>query len=72
MTIMEGLVLSFCSPSMTQILNSTDDSRVQDFFLGPINFKTAFTQTFTDGNFTYNPEDVIQSSVLGWLDYGYK
>lgn len=36
------------------------------------NFKIAFTQTFTDGNFTYNPEDVIQASVAGWLDYGYK
>lgn len=72
MTIMEGLVLSFCSPSMTQMLKSTDDSRVQDFVFGSINYKTAFTQTFTDGNFTYNPEDVIQSSFAGWLDYGYK
>ena len=36
------------------------------------NFKTAFTQSFTDGNFTYNPEDVIQSSFSGWWNYGYK
>lgn len=46
---------------------------VQDAFLDftTYNFKVAFTQNFTDGNFTYNPDDVIQSSVAGWLDYGY-
>ncbi|KAM0794784.1 hypothetical protein BDR22DRAFT_873751 [Usnea florida] len=46
---------------------------VQDSFLDftTYNFKTAFTQSFTDGNFTYNPEDVIQSSISGWWSYGY-
>ncbi|KAL9137536.1 MAG: hypothetical protein Q9175_001253 [Cornicularia normoerica] len=55
------------SPGMTVLegmQNALLDSTVY-------NFKIAFTQTFTDGNFTYNPEDVIQASVAGWLDYGY-
>lgn len=25
-----------------------------------------------DGNFTFDPEDVIQASIQGWMDYGYK
>lgn len=47
---------------------------MQDSFLDftTYNYKTAFTQVFNDGNFTYNPEDVIQSSIGGWLTYGYK
>ena len=48
--------------------------RVQSAFFDIVtyNYKVAFTQNFTDGNFTYDPVDVIQSSVAGWLDYGYK
>lgn len=51
-----------------------DNHRVQDaiFDFTTYNYKVAFTQNFTDGNFTYNPEDVIKSSIAGWLDYGYK
>ena len=59
--------------SLTYMLTLVDEWRVQDQFFGTTNFKTGvFTQTFSDGNFTYNSEDVIQSSVLGWIDYGYK
>ncbi|KAF6218261.1 hypothetical protein HO133_006223 [Letharia lupina] len=54
-------------PGMT-VMEGMQDA-VLDFTT--YNYKTAFTQTFTDGIFTYNPEDVIQSSVAGWLDYGY-
>lgn len=74
MTVMEGSVPNSLYLPLTRILTLSDDYRVQDSFgdVTTYNFKTAFTQTFTDGNFTYNPEDVIQSSVAGWLDYGYK
>lgn len=71
---MEGLVPSFCFSSLAGVLTLGHEFRVQDAFLDftTYNFKVAFTQNFTDGNFTYNPDDVIQSSVAGWLDYGYK
>ena len=72
MTVLEGSVTSYYHLTLTP--DSDDACRVQDSFLDfdTYNYKAAFTQTFTDGNFTYNPEDVIQSSLLGWLDYGYK
>ena len=73
MTIMEGSVLHL-RRLLLDLLLTSGEYRVQDSFLDftTYNFKTAFTQSFTDGNFTYNPEDVIQSSISGWRDYGYK
>ena len=73
MTIMEGSVFDFRRLLLGPFLTS-GEYRVQDAVLdfSTYNFKTAFTQSFTDGNFTYNPEDVIQASLSGWWNYGYK
>ena len=72
MTILEGSVC-LCRLLLDRLL-TLGEYRVQDSFFDftTYNFKTAFTQSFTDGNFTYNPEDVIQSSISGWWNYGYK
>ena len=73
MTVLEGSVPNRCYLALTQILTHRDEHRVQDsILLGSVNYKVAFTQTFSDGNFTYKPEDVIQSSLSGWMNYGYK
>ena len=68
---MEGSVLLRL---LLDLLLTLGEYRVQDSFFDftTYNFKTAFTQSFTDGNFTYNPEDVIQASFSGWWNYGYK
>ena len=69
---MEGSVL--LRRLLLDLLLTLGEYRVQDSFIDftTYNFKTAFTQSFTDGNFTYNPEDVIQASFSGWWNYGYK
>ena len=70
---MEGLMF-YLRRVLLGLVVTIGENRVQDSFLDftTYNFKTAFTQSFTDGSFTYNPEDVIQSSISGWWDYGYK
>lgn len=73
MTLLDGSVLSYCRLPETPILTRGDDYRVQDgLFETLIPYKSAFTVGFSAGNFTYSPEDVIQSSIGGWLQYGYK
>ena len=73
MTFLEGSVLDFGRLTAVQSLTCRDEHRILDLLqLNPPKSRAAFDVSFDFGIYTYDPEDVIRSSVSGWLDYGYK